>query len=150
MNHRTPCERIANANEWCGFTYTLFRSGIQDIGPQARIFAGDHLESHYIYDDSTGNYTQNLVQNRNVVETLSTNDGVAQGFGTAEECAATDCGTVPAHRCINTIITMDSPDPDYGKTQAQAPGVTTSGFGTSDGGKTWAVDRISIPQFTFT
>lgn len=52
--------------------------------------------------------------------------------------------------CINTIITMDSPDPDYGKTQAQAPGVTTSGFGTSDGGKTWAVDRISIPQFTFT
>lgn len=45
---------------------------------------------------------------------------------------------------------MDTADPNYGNTQGQAEGVTSSGFSSSDGGKTWTVDRIDIPEFTFT
>lgn len=95
--HRTPCETINGTDEWCGYTYTLFESGYQDIGPQARINAGDQLESHCmwshaskqdtrgllalippltnlqdVYEDSTGNYTQYLSQNGKVIATLST------------------------------------------------------------------------------
>jgi hypothetical protein len=49
------------------------------------------------YDDSTGNYTQTVLVNSKVVSTLSTKDGKAEGWGSAVECAATNCGTVPAH-----------------------------------------------------
>ncbi len=49
------------------------------------------------YDDATANYTQYVSINGNVVHTLSTSDGYALGFGSAVECAATDCGVVPAH-----------------------------------------------------
>lgn len=50
------------------------------------------------YSTSTGNYTQTLSLNGVVVSTLSTSDGYAEGWGSAVECAAEDCGTVPAHR----------------------------------------------------
>jgi hypothetical protein len=49
------------------------------------------------YDDSTGNYTQYVSINGNQVHTLSTSDGYALGFGSAVECAETNCGVVPAH-----------------------------------------------------
>ena len=49
------------------------------------------------YDDATANYTQYVSINGNVVHTLSTSDGHALGFGSAVECAASDCGVVPAH-----------------------------------------------------
>lgn len=49
------------------------------------------------YDDSTGNYTQRVLVNGKTISTLSTSVGYAQGWGSAVECAETNCGTVPAH-----------------------------------------------------
>ena len=49
------------------------------------------------FDDATGNYTQTVSVNDAVVATLSTRDGHAQGWGSAVECGAEDCGTMPAH-----------------------------------------------------
>lgn len=49
------------------------------------------------FDDTTGNYTQYVSVNGNLVRTLSTSDGRALGFGSAVECAETNCGIVPAH-----------------------------------------------------
>ncbi|KAF2162456.1 hypothetical protein M409DRAFT_27080 [Zasmidium cellare ATCC 36951] len=145
----TPCETVTTSTEWCGFAYTLFESGEQDISTQARINTGDHVQFHYIYNSGTGNYTQYLSQNGNVVSTLSTSDGQAQGWGTATECADDNCGTFPAHQWINTVITLSSADPGYGSTQGQSGGTTNSGFTTSDGGVSWEVSTINIPSFTY-
>lgn len=57
-----------------------------------------------LYSASTGNYTQTVSVNGNVVSTLSTSDGYAQGWGSAVECAASNCGTVPAHRTSSHFI----------------------------------------------
>jgi hypothetical protein len=57
------------------------------------------------YDDTTGNYTQTVLVNGNTVSTLSTSDGHAQGWGSAVECAETNCGTVPAH-CMSKFHTI--------------------------------------------
>lgn len=89
------------------------------------------------------------------------------GWGSAVECAATDCGTVGAHckymasspcrrlaniHCtpawINTKIILDVADPNYKYTNWKGQGVTGE-MSTSDGGKTWTVSTINIPQFTF-
>lgn len=89
-----------------------------------------------------------MLLNGKQVSTLSTKDGHAEGFGSAVECAATDCGTMYAHKWINTVITLDTPDPNYSKTNGKGQGVTGT-MSTSDGGKTWKVTDINIPQFTF-
>lgn len=43
---------------------------------------------------------------------------------------------------------MDVADPDYINTLGKSEGVTGD-LVTSDGGLTWTVDTISIPEFTF-
>ena len=45
-NISTPCETVTTSTEWCGFAYTLFESGYQDISTQARINAGDQVQFH--------------------------------------------------------------------------------------------------------
>jgi len=49
---------------------------------------------------------------------------------------------------VNTTITLFTPDPNYSKTLGKASGVTGS-IKTTDGGKTWTVDTIQIPQHKF-
>lgn len=49
---------------------------------------------------------------------------------------------------VNTTIIMDVADPNYIDTLAKGRGVTGD-MKTSDGGKTWTIDTIHIPQFTF-
>lgn len=73
--------------------------------------------------------------------------GHAEGWGTAVECQSAACGVVPAHEYIDTIIIMQSPDPNYDQTQRTTG--TTGQIVTSDGGKTWTADIISIESCTF-
>lgn len=49
---------------------------------------------------------------------------------------------------MNTTITLDVADPNYINTLAKGQGVTGD-MKTSDGGKTWTVGTIHIPEFTF-
>ncbi|KAI0151353.1 hypothetical protein BJ166DRAFT_388739 [Pestalotiopsis sp. NC0098] len=142
------------SSTWDIYAYTLLSTGPTSQMPvygqgSSTANANDQITMHYKYDDSTGNYTQTVTQNGNVVSTLSTSDAHALGWGSAVECAATDCGTVPAHTWINTQIIMDIADPNYINTLYKGSGVTGD-LVTADGGKTWTVSTISIPQFTFT
>lgn len=121
------------------------------------------------FDDASGNYTQTVQVNGKTVSTLSTSDGHAQGWGSAVECAKDNCGTVGAHcktlvipcpvmefqanvsfnaAWVDTKITLNSADPDYIKTMAKGDGVTGD-MKTTDGGKTWTVGTIAIPQHSF-
>lgn len=49
---------------------------------------------------------------------------------------------------VNTEIILDVADPNYINTVGLGLGATGS-MSTSDGGKTWNVGTINIPQFTF-
>lgn len=49
---------------------------------------------------------------------------------------------------VDTKIILDTADPNYINTMGKAEGVTGE-MVTSDGGKTWTVDTIEIPAFTF-
>lgn len=87
--------------------------------------------------------------NGHQVSTLSTSDGHALGWGSAVECAEQNCGTIPAHSWIDTAITLDSADPAYDQTLGKGEGVTGE-MSSTDGGITWTVTDIGIPEFTFT
>ncbi|KAL1617872.1 hypothetical protein SLS56_010794 [Neofusicoccum ribis] len=76
------------------------------------------------FDDATGNYTQVVSVNGVSVSQISTT-------------------------WINTVITINSPDPNYIQTNWKGPSVTGD-LKTTDGELTWKVDKISIPAYTFT
>jgi hypothetical protein len=139
-----------NQNDWDIFAYTLLSTSattqmpIQADGENAQ--EGDKLPC--MFDDVTGNYTQIVSVNGRQVSTLSTNDGQAMGWGSAVECAEENCGTVAAHKWIDTTITLNSADPNYDQTMGKAEGVTGE-MSTSDGGVTWTITDIDIPEFTF-
>ncbi|KAJ0159638.1 hypothetical protein CTA2_9364 [Colletotrichum tanaceti] len=141
-----------NSDKWSIFAYTLLKTGensqmpVQTEGTNAS--EGDKITMHYKFDDATQNYTQTVSINNKVVSTLSTKDGEAQGWGSAVECAAEDCGTIGAHSWINTKIILDKKDPNYIRTLGKGQGVTGD-MSTNDGGKTWVVSTIEIPKFTF-
>ncbi|CZR66877.1 uncharacterized protein PAC_16778 [Phialocephala subalpina] len=142
-----------NYNEdWTVFAYTLKEtsSTSQEVieGPVAPAAAGDEVTMVYQYVASTGNYTQTVYLNGVVVSTLSTSDGEAEGWGSAVECASDNCGTVPAHKWTNVEIVLSAADPGYIDTMYLEVGAEAS-MSTSDGGKTWNVGTISIPQYTF-
>lgn len=100
------------------------------------------------FDDASGNYTQLVSVNGKQVAELSTSSGHAQGWGSSVECAEENCGTVPAHSWINTKIILDSADPNYDQTLGKGEGVTGD-MTTSDGGITWDVTTIEIPEHSF-
>ncbi|KAI6844665.1 hypothetical protein KC352_g922 [Hortaea werneckii] len=145
------------SDSWSVFAYTLLSTSattqmpVQDEPTDAGD-GGDRVTMFFPgkdeYQDDSGNYTQTVSLNGNVVSTLSTSDGYAQGWGSAVECAETNCGTVPAHSWIDVSITMDTADPNYKQTQAKGEGVTGE-LTTSDGGKTWTVGEIGIPEHSF-
>lgn len=140
-------------SDWSCYAYTLISTSdttqepIQAEGSTAN--AAQDVTFHYKYDDSTGNYTQTVYIGSNVVSTLSTSDGKAEGWGSAVECAAEDCGTVGAHKWSNVSITLNSAYAGYIDTLALGTDVEAT-MSTSDGGITWEVGTISIPSWDFT
>ncbi|KAK2733449.1 hypothetical protein FQN55_003361 [Onygenales sp. PD_40] len=135
--------------DWSVFAYTLMNNSQEVIqGPSAPAAPGDQVAMHYKYEDATGNYTQSVLVNGNEVSTLSTSDGYAQGWGSAIECAATDCGTIGAHSWLDTEIILDVAGPNYIGTLFKGEDVTGDLL-TNDGGNTWTASAIGVPEFTF-
>ncbi|KAF9697483.1 hypothetical protein EKO04_003976 [Ascochyta lentis] len=141
-----------NSDKWRIYAYTLLSTSattqmpVQTDGTDA--VGDDKITMHYKFDDATGNYTQYVSINDKQLATLSTSDGHAQGWGSAVECAENNCGTMPAHKWINTVITLDTADPNYDQTMGKGEGVSGE-MSTDDGGITWKVTDINIPEFTF-
>ncbi|KAL1864019.1 hypothetical protein Daus18300_007984 [Diaporthe australafricana] len=140
-----------SSDDWSVYAYTLMSTidstqmPVQDEGSTAE--ADAHVTFHYKYDDNSGNYTQTVLVNGDVVSTLSTSDGKAEGWGSAVECAAEDCGTVAAHTWINCSIILDSADTAYSDTLAL--GTDVEGSMSSEDGITWTIGTISIPGWSF-
>ncbi|KAL1581823.1 hypothetical protein WHR41_09374 [Cladosporium halotolerans] len=128
------------SGKWCIVASTL--EGSQQMGDAVSAGAGTQVTMDYKYNDSTKKYDQTVSVDGKVVSKLSTDSGVAQGWGTATECQSAACGKYASHKYINTKIIMDVADPNYAQTKG-----TTGASGelvTNDGGKTWTVDTITI------
>ncbi|CAG8931391.1 unnamed protein product [Penicillium salamii] len=137
----------ATAGQWCTWASTL--QGEQLGGKQVPANAGDEVNMHYKYNDETSKFDQTVSINGEVVSTLSTKSGQAQGWGTAVECQAEACdGTAAAHEYLDTTIILNAADSSFKDTLAIEE-ATSSGLKTSDNGKTWTVSSIKIQSHTY-
>ncbi|GAT22943.1 similar to An03g01670 [Aspergillus luchuensis] len=123
--------------------------GTQLGGKEVPASAGDKVTMHYKYNDSTGKYDQTVSINGEVVSTLSTSSGQAQGWGTAVECQDDACqSTAGAHKYLDTTIILNAEDNSFGDTLSINE-ASSSGLSTSDNGKTWTVSTININSHTY-
>lgn len=157
---RAPSPPLSRVTRWLWFVSSIY---LYNWALVSRLCSSQWVDQ---YVSSTGNYTQTVYLNGVVVSTLSTSDGEAEGWGSAVECASDNCGTVPAHSeflefvllllsnwpifsdWTNVEIVLSAADPGYIDTMYLEVGAKAS-MSTSDGGKTWNVGTISIPQYTF-
>ncbi|KAH9842266.1 hypothetical protein Tdes44962_MAKER07643 [Teratosphaeria destructans] len=108
---------------------------------------GDLMTSHYVYDDSTGAYTQTNSVNGVVLATLTKASGYGHSLQFNSECLTfkfgkPTCGTVPARKWINTTVILDKADPDFGDFGSD-PGVSGK-FVSSQGGKVWTMAELDM------
>ncbi|KAL5408386.1 hypothetical protein PMIN06_006136 [Paraphaeosphaeria minitans] len=136
-----------SSGKWCIVASSL-QEDTQEMGKYVTASPGSSVTFHYKYNDATAKYDQDVSLDGTVVSTISTDSGKAQGWGTAIECQQAACGTVPAHKYVDTKLMMDVADPDY----IQTKGVTgaSGDMVTADGGKTWTIETINIDSFTYT
>ncbi|KAH0347076.1 hypothetical protein KCU81_g3598, partial [Aureobasidium melanogenum] len=143
--------------DWCAWASTLVTVNsqggqAQEGGQEVVAQVGDEVTMSYMYNDDTGNYDQYVLVNDKLVSNFSTSSGHALGWGTAEECnqaaPAYPCGLTPTHSWINTVLVLDSPQPNYSDTFGSfgASGTLTS----VDGGKTWTSENITIQVWDYT
>ena len=66
-------------------------------------------------------------------------------YGTGTECDNDCSGTIATQTYLNTVITLASADPTFGSTLGVSGGTTYTGLASSEGGKIWTIESISIP-----
>lgn len=169
-----PCSNL-DETTWCVAAYTLQAGS----GPKTTSTTGDLVTMHCkyrmevfsifiltvtdTYNDDDGLYHQEVSINGEVVSTINSSSGLAQGWGTATECTTAACGTLPSHSMslsvqmmkltsavwIDTTITLDTAYAGYSNTFYEILGATAS-ISTADDGLTWVISNITIPEYTFT
>lgn len=66
-------------------------------------------------------------------------------YGTGTECNEGCTGTSSDQKYINTKITLAEADTTFGDTIATAGGGTYEGLSSSEGGKVWTIESITLP-----
>ncbi|KAL6710842.1 hypothetical protein ACN47E_007899 [Coniothyrium glycines] len=145
VGYGSPCNFVASDVKWCVVASTF--DGNQQDGTPYRANPGDRVTYDYKYNDATSKFDQTVSVNGVKVSTLSTTSGLGAGWGTAMECQQAKCGTVPEHHYVNTTITMNTADPNYGKTLSLNN--ASGNLVTANGGKTWTVADITIKRYTY-
>ncbi|KAH1487757.1 hypothetical protein KXV92_004796 [Aspergillus fumigatus] len=146
------------SNAWCGATTgqwcvraSLFGSFGQLDGDASPVSGTDQVRIEYTLLDDQETWVQNVTnaQTGKVLSTFSHKSGpYMTGYGTGTECDGGCTGTVAEQKYLNTKITLASADTTFGNTIASAAGATYSGLSSSEGGKVWTIESITIPAMS--
>ncbi|KAF7114188.1 hypothetical protein CNMCM5793_007766 [Aspergillus hiratsukae] len=121
---------------------SVFGSFGQLDGAASPVSGTDHVRIEYILLDESGD----LGATGKMISTFSHKSGpYMRGYGTGTECDGGCTGTVAEQKYLNTKITLASADTTFGNTIASAAGATYSGLSSSEGGKVWTIESITIP-----
>ncbi|KAF2663632.1 hypothetical protein BT63DRAFT_460747 [Microthyrium microscopicum] len=143
-----PGGKVA-ANQWCGFTSTNIGITAQRSGKGVPINENTDLLIAYKYDETTKQFAQTLTIDGKEVSRQSIAVGKGNRFNTAVEVQYGFSGTVLQHTYKNNTFKFAAADPGFPKSIMKAGGTTYSPPASADGGKTWTVDLITIPDSSY-
>ncbi|KAK0209558.1 hypothetical protein IW262DRAFT_1281490 [Armillaria fumosa] len=135
-----------STGQWCAFASVY--NGTQQSGDSVPVDANTPVTINYKYNESAESYTQRVTVNGKLISTITTSDGKAIGWGTAVECQDDACnGTSTTHTYTNTTIVLAAADSSFGSTLSV--NLVTASELTSDDNITWAVESISVPEYSW-
>ncbi|GAB1190933.1 hypothetical protein APSETT444_000101 [Aspergillus pseudonomiae] len=136
----------ATAEEWCVATSTYHLSG-QVQQPYITVPDGSQLDFTITVDDKK--ITQQVSVGGKQVSEQSDDKSINPTFlYSSNECYLGTCGTVAGYSWDKLTIHLSEADPNFGET-LNLSNATSSGFTTSDQGKTWYAESIKINEDYF-
>ncbi|PYH46637.1 uncharacterized protein BP01DRAFT_338176 [Aspergillus saccharolyticus JOP 1030-1] len=140
----------ATAEEWCVAASTYTSSGqvgqaYVPVTEDAQVDFEIYVQDNKVYQIVTMNGKVVSKQNdalTNPLQYLYASDECYTGSGT--------CGTLPSYSWNNITITLSEADQNFGGTLEMIGSMSSSGFSSSDGGKTWHADAVVFPTDDFT
>lgn len=151
----SECEGQADADSaWC-ISSEVYGSGYQYVGDLTTADANSDngIRLNYtLADKSTWLWTQTMEDavTGTLLSSFQRNSGPMLGWGTALECNDYDDGTActgtPDEQIYaDSTIILEEADENFIDTMAVGSGVTNTDMVTADGGKTWTIEKITIP-----
>ncbi|KPM39005.1 hypothetical protein AK830_g7565 [Neonectria ditissima] len=128
--------------QWCIAASTYTPSG-QLSQPYEPIAAGTRLDFELVVGSAV---TQTISSSGTVLSTQTNAAGMKPAvFYGSNECYLQTCGTLESYSWENITIHLSAADPDFGNTLSLTS-ATSTGYKTTDGGKTWTNERITIEK----
>lgn len=140
---------------WC-ISSEVYGSGYQYTGALTTADAdaptNGILLTYELADEATWLWTQTMedAATGTLLSSFNRTSGPMTGWGTALECNDADDGTTctgtPEEQVYaNSTIILKSADSGFIDTMGVGTGVTNTDMLTSDNGKTWTIEKITIP-----
>lgn len=139
---------------WC-ISSEVYGSGYQYVGELTTADANSDngIRLNYtLADKATWLWTQTMEDavTGTLLSSFNRTSGPMLGWGTALECNDSDDGTActgtPDEQIYaNSTIILEAADEGFIDTMGVGTGVTHTDMVTSDGGKTWTIEKITIP-----
>lgn len=138
---------------WC-ISSEAFFEGDQFVGDKltAMVDYENGIKLNYtLADRDTWLWTQTMEDavTGTLLSTFDRKSGPMLGWGTALECndykGVTCTGTPEEQIYADSTIILEEADADFVNTLVTDAGVTYTDMATADGGKTWTIEKITIP-----
>lgn len=139
---------------WC-ISSEVYGSGYQYVGELTTADANSDngiLLTYELADEDTWLWTQTMEDavTGTLLSSFNRTSGPMTGWGTALECNDADDGTActgtPEEQVYaNSTIILKSADSGFSDTMGVGTGVTHTDMETTDSGKTWTIEKITIP-----
>lgn len=139
----------AKTGQWC-VRASLFGWFGQLDGPGAAVSGTDHVLIDYAYSATSGNWTQTVTNGLTgaSLSHFTYPSGPMTGWGTGTECDDSCTPTIAKQQYLNTVITLASADPNFGKTLGVSGGTTYTGLTSEQGGLIWKIAQINVPSMS--
>lgn len=138
---------------WC-ISSEVYGSGYQYVGALTTADANSDngIKLNYtLADKSTWLWTQTMEDavTGTLLSSFNRTSGPMLGWGTALECddynGVSCTGTPDEQIYANSTIILEEADEGFSDTMGVGTGVTHTDMVTADGGKTWTIEKITIP-----
>ncbi|PNS21824.1 DNA topoisomerase 2 [Sphaceloma murrayae] len=152
---QSECGNVPNAdNTWC-ITSEVYGNGpagtpnqwVGDLKTVDTAFENGIVFNYTLVDRAswTWNQTMRDAKTGALLATFAKASGPMLGWGTAIECNEGCTGTVSEQIYQDSKIVLEQADPNFVNTLGVSQGTTHSDMVTTDGGKTWTIEKINIP-----
>ncbi|KFY45609.1 hypothetical protein V494_00863 [Pseudogymnoascus sp. VKM F-4513 (FW-928)] len=145
-------------NSWCGAAVgqwcvraSVFGWFGQLDGTAGVVSGSDQVKIEYTLESNQQTWTQTVTNavTGALLSTYAYDSGpYMRGYGTGTECNDGCSGTIAPQTYSNTVITLAEADTTFGDTLGVSGGTTYTGLVSSEGGKVWSIETISIPAMT--